>query len=242
MKMLIDKIKLKLLLEEKRDYINNSVDGIDTVITVIVYVISLLCCEFKPIFGINPIVLQTLAWVIAVLLLIYGIIKIVKSCKYKYNHNILFHDIENLDEILHKFSIVAIKDTYQDFANRFLLYYDNAWKCWFFFSFHTEEYQNEEQLIQRLSNSLKIDKDYIKIRYISDRLQPKYSERDHQNKVYQHSLYQGVVNQFSDEMKQLEFTIDGVRYKWFTISEMEADSNIMKKNADLISFVKEKIG
>lgn len=33
MKMLIDKIKLKLLLEEKRDYINHSIDGIDIVIS-----------------------------------------------------------------------------------------------------------------------------------------------------------------------------------------------------------------
>lgn len=176
MKMLIDKIKLKLLLEEKRD------------------------------------------------------------------HKRLFHDIENLDEILHKFSIVAIKDTYQSFANRFLLYYDNAWKCWFFFSFHTEECQNEEHLVQRLSNSLKVNNNCIKLHYISDRLQPKYSERDHQNKVYQHSLYEGIVSQFPNNMKQTEFTIDGVQYKWFTISEMEADSNIMKKNEDVVSFVKEKIG
>ena len=72
MKMLIDKIKLKLLLEEKRDYINHSIDGIDIVIS------------------------------------------------------------ENLDEVIHKFSIVAVKDNYNEYANRFLLYYDTAWRCWFF--------------------------------------------------------------------------------------------------------------
>ena len=178
MKMLIDKIKLKLLLEEKRDYINHSIDGIDIVIS------------------------------------------------------------ENLDEVIHKFSIVAVKDNYNEYANRFLLYYDTAWKCWFFSVFI---HQNEENIIQRLSNKLKIDTKYIKVQYISDRLQPKFSEKDQIHKVYQHSLFQGYIAQFPPNMKQDEFEIDGTKYRWWTIQEMEDDKTIMKVNRDVVSFVKEKI-
>lgn len=69
----------------------------------------------------------------------------------------------------------------------------------------------------------------------------KYSEKDHVNKVYQHSLYQGVVAKFPEIMKKDEFEIEGTKYKWWTIEEMEADENIMKKNGDVVSFVKEKI-
>ena len=38
-----------------------------------------------------------------------------------------------------------------------------------------------------------------------------------------------------------EFEIDGTRYKWWTIEEMEQDLEIMEKNKDVVSFIKEKI-
>lgn len=241
MKMLIDKIKLKLLLEQKRDYIKSSIDGVDVVISAVIYMVSLLCSKFNTVMGVNYRVISTLAWVLAVIFLIYGLRKIIISRENRYNHKTLFKDIENLDEILHKFSLVAIKDEFNSYANKVLLYYDNSWKCWFLFSFHTNEYQNEESILQRLSNKLKIDKDCIKINYISDRLQPKYSEKDHVHKVYQHSLYQCSVTRFPEIMKNNEFEIEGTKYKWWALEEMEADENIMKKNGDVVSFLKEKI-
>lgn len=241
MKLLIDKLKLKLLLEKKRAYIGNNLDGLDVLFTAIIYMISLLCSEFKDIFGINRYVIGTLAWGLAFGILFYGIYRLWRSRHCRYNHEILFHEIENLNEVLHRFSIVAVKDSFNPYPNRFLLHYDEVWKCWFFFSFHTSEYQNEENIKQRLSNQLKIDPRYISIQYISDRVQPKYSERDRVNKVYQHSLYQGIVAQFPDSLKQDEFELDGVRYRWWTIEEMEQDENIQEKNRDVVAFVKEKI-
>ena len=239
--MLIDKIKLKLLLEQKRNYIKSSIDGVDVVISAIIYMVSLLCSDFNTIMGIDQRVISTLAWVLAFVILFYGVRKIIISSGCRYNHNMLYKDIENLDEVLHKFSLIAIKDDFNDFANKILLYYDNSWECWFLFSFHTSEYQNEESILQRLSNKLKIDKSLMKVNYISDRLQAKYSEKDHVNKVYQHSLYQGVIAKFPEMMKKDEFEIEGTKYKWWTIEEMEVDENIMKKNGDVVSFVKEKI-
>lgn len=241
MKFLIDKLKLKLLLEEKKDYINHPISGIDTVITAVIYMVSLLCSDFKEIFGINKYIIRTLSWVLAVAILLYGIRQIWKSFRYKYDHHTLFTDIENLNEILHRFSIVAIKDSFCEFPNRFLLYYDDVWNCWFFLNFHTSEYQNEQNISQRISNQLKIDTGNIMIKYIADRMQPKYSERDKINKIYQHSLYQAIITEFPPFMKADEFTIEGIKYKWWTISDMEKDPEIWQKNNDVISFVKEKI-
>ena len=79
------------------------------------------------------------------------------------------------------------------------------------------------------------------IKYIADRMQPKYSERDKINKIYQHSLYQAIITEFPPFMKADEFTIEGIKYKWWTISDMEKDPEIWQKNNDVISFVKEKI-
>lgn len=242
MKLLINKLKLKLLLEEKRDSIRHSTEGIDIIISAILYIVSLLCSDFRSIGNVNALVIETLAWVIAVLLLLYGLYKIIYSHKHKYDHHMLYTDIENLNEIIHPFSIVAIKDTFNTYANRYLLYYDKAWDCWFFFSFHTAQQQNEESITRRLSNKLKIDPTDINIQYITDRLQPKFSEKDQINKVYQHSLYQGIIAQYPDFMTQDEFDIDGTLYRWHTIEQMEDDTNIMSKNKDVVSFVKEKIG
>lgn len=241
MKMLLDKIKLRLLLEKRRDHIKNKVEGIDILITALIYVVSLLCCEFKTVLGLDKMVIQTLAWVLAFAIIVYGVYKMIKSLKNRYNHEMLFGEIENLDEVLHKFSIVAIKDSFEKYANRFLLYYDDNWKCWFFFSFHTADYQNEESVIHRLSNKLKIDAKAISLAYVSDRIQPKFSEKDQVNKVYYHTLYVGTISKFSDVLKQKEFELDGIRYRWFTIEEMESDEVIMNKNKDVVSFVKEKI-
>lgn len=69
----------------------------------------------------------------------------------------------------------------------------------------------------------------------------KYSLKDSVNKVYQHSLYQAVMGEFSPELKEDSFVLDGVSYKWMTIAEMEADDRIMEVNKDVVSFVKEKI-
>ncbi|MCB6991784.1 hypothetical protein LI187_15040 [bacterium 210820-DFI.6.38] len=241
MKLLIDKIKLQLLLEKKRDYIRHPLEGIDILITAVIYIVSLLCSDFKPISNISSDRISTIAWGIAVLLVIYGSFKLWKSWKYKYDHEHLFHDIENLDEVLHRFSIVAVKDTFNQFSNRFLLHYDSNWNCWFFFSFPTNPEQNEESIIQRLSNQLKLPASTIRLHYITDRLQPKFSVKDNINKVYQHSLYQAWISDFLENMQKTEFTIEGVNFKWMTIEEMEKDDSIMKINHDVVSFIKEKI-
>ena len=242
-KLLIDKIKLQLLLEKKRDYIRHSLEGIDILITAVIYIISLSCSDFKPIGSISSDRISTIAWGIAVLLLIYGSFKLRKSWKYKYkyDHEHLFHDIENLDEVLHRFSLVAVKDTFNQFSNRFLLHYDSNWNCWFFFSFPTNPEQNEESIIQRLSNQLKLPASAIRLHYVTDRLQPKFSIKDNINKVYQHSLYQAWISDFPENMRKTEFTIEGVKFKWMTIAEMETNDSIMKINHDVVSFVKEKI-
>ena len=55
----------------------------------------------------------------------------------------LYDEMVANNEMEHPFSIVAIKDTFREFPNKYLLYYDNRWNCWFFFNFKTVE--NAEQ-------------------------------------------------------------------------------------------------
>lgn len=41
-------------------------------------------------------------------------------------------------------------------------------------------------------------------------------------------------------MTENEFYIDGIRYKWLSFTELEQDEDTMKKNDDIIAFVKTK--
>lgn len=241
MKLLIDKIKLRLLLEEKREYVGTKIEGIDTALAGIFFLLSLLCSDYHNIGSLDGIVIKTLAFVIGLAATLYGIKKIIVSLIYKYDHQVLYHDIENLNEITHPFSIVAVKDTFNEYANRFLLYYDKSWKCWFFFSFKTMEEQNEENIRVRLSNALHISKDNISLQYKAERIQPKHSIRDDVDKVYLHRLYQAKIASFSNEVRADEFEVDGVQYRWMTIEEMETDQTIMDINSDVVSMVKDKI-
>ena len=54
-------------------------------------------------------------------------------------------------------------------------------------------------------------------------------------------MYNDTRGEFSPEVKEDSFVLDGVSYKWMPIAEMEADDRIMEVNKDVVSFVKEKI-
>lgn len=41
-------------------------------------------------------------------------------------------------------------------------------------------------------------------------------------------------------MLQDEFYMEDVKYRWMSIKELEQDENVMKKNADVIAFIKSK--
>ena len=47
--------------------------------------------------------------------------------------------------------------------------------------------------------------------------------------------------QRSEKMKKDSFVVNGKRYYWMSVTEMEKDENIMEKNREVVDFVKEKI-
>lgn len=59
--------------------------------------------------------------------------------------------------------------------------------------------------------------------------------------MYDHSFYKVDIEK--EELLKLkinqEVLIDGRKYKWMSIADMENSDNILKKNGDIIYFVKE---
>ncbi len=69
-------------------------------------------------------------------------------------------------ETTHNHSIVAIRNSFEEFPNRFLVYYDTRWECFLFLNFKTNV-NNESFIINGLSHQLKTDRSaYIATVYI----------------------------------------------------------------------------
>ena len=138
----------------------------------------------------------------------------------------------------HNHSIIVIKDTFNEFSNRFLVYNDTKWDCKFFLNYK-ENINNESYIKEHLSNELKIPGDCINLKYVTSKIHEKYSESDKMNKIYSHKFYLADIVDFSEILKNDVFEIDGRTYYWMSMSELESDQNVLKKNNDIVSYVKE---
>lgn len=161
--------------------------------------------------------------------------------KKDYSAEKLYDEVADLNRLEHPFSIIGLKDSYNDFSNKYLLYYDTRWKCFLFPNIRTSENdsKNEENMIHDISNSLKIKQEQLTVKKVGERIHQKYSVSDRRMKWYHHTFYEMNVQEFPEEVKKARFDIDGKNYCWMSIAEMEQNSRIQEVNSDIVSMVKE---
>lgn len=132
----------------------------------------------------------------------------------------------------HEFSLIAIKNS----DGKYLQKFDERWTCWLFpYTRSTEN--NKENVDHYVSGLLKTP---IITRYVTNAKHCKYSVSDDAYKIYDHKLYEVLLSSVPDNMTANEFCIDGIRYKWMSVAELEKNEDVMKKNEDIIAFVKTK--
>lgn len=150
-------------------------------------------------------------------------------------------EIKNQNKIKHPFSIIAIKDEFQTYPGRFLVYYDNRWKCRLFLNYHTQESlpENEARIKIELSQDLHLNVSDIQIDYKDTILHKKFSHSDQCEKWYEYTIYQAHISNFPEAEQISSFEINGRQYYWMSLSEMERDQTIMEKNSDIVSYVKQ---
>ena len=156
-----------------------------------------------------------------------------------YNEKKMGQDIINLDQTAYHHSIIAIRDTFDSYPNRYLVYWDKRWKCWFFLNYPTQldEAKNISSIKEKISGALKVPVKDIRLEKKCEELQHKYSESHKEERYYDHAFYQGTIMAFTEVMKGDSFTIDHVSYQWMTIEEMKNDPDIRKKNLDVVEVV-----
>lgn len=138
---------------------------------------------------------------------------------------------------------MAVKG-YPSGSNYFLLYHDPRWNCDFFPYIKTQstEEKNSASIKAFLKSQLNIKPENIDLKKVGQRLQLKYSYPHKQNRLYDHTLYLAQINDLPKNMKAEHFQMpDGKQYRWATIHTMESDSEIQKRNGEVVEFVKESI-
>ena len=210
--------RLKLILSEHKDEIGNRViDGIEKVIAAIAFWIPMAIADFSK-------------WKTA------GVIK------NPFDKNKLYEEIEEENLMKeHPHSIVLIKDTFHSNDNRFLLYYDARWDCKLFPNYATitsDLAQDEKNITKHLQMELKISQDNLEGAFAFEKVHEKYSVSAKENRCYRHRFYQFLIKEFNKNIEQDSFEIDGKKFYWMSIAEMEQDKRIMEVNSDIVSMVK----
>ena len=150
------------------------------------------------------------------------------------------HDLLKITQILaehlsgkyHEFSLLAITNP----KDEYLQVYDERWKCWLFPYYKTED-PNKEKIDKHASDLLNMQ---VTTSYVTNALHCKYSESDQVYKQYKHTLYRLALSKVPECMAGDIFELNNQKYAWKSIQELEADSNVMDKNDDIIAFVKTK--
>lgn len=226
-------------MEKKKQFIGKNVVW-DSSLSATSFLLSVILATYEDFFGIPGIVLKTLFVILGLFFTGKSIVDIISSKKNNYTYEDLLSDINKLNEIAHNHSIVLIKESFQRFPNRFLVYEDKRWGCKLFLNYK-ENPNNEEFIKNHLSGDLKIELDDINLSYLGQRIHEKYSESAKEEKVYCHKFYIANINQFPDKITKDSFEIDGKKYRWMTITELEMDEEVQKKNRDILEFVKELV-
>lgn len=134
-----------------------------------------------------------------------------------------------------KHAIVVIKND----KNEYLQYFDERWNSYLFINYKLECDFTNKDIIENLSDELKINIKEIEFTYVTEKTHKKFSESAKKEKVYQHYFYTINIKNIPDIMKQKSFMLNSRKYEWYSFSELENDDRIQKVNSDIVGYIKE---
>lgn len=239
-RILLYESDLRLLLEKHREDIGRKAAWSD-IFAGVVFVSQSVFTSYFDLLGIPGVIWKGGFVLLGFAFAVRGIRITCSSRRHGFSHDALFEEIADMNKITHPFSIVAIRDSYNKYPNRFLLYYDERWSCWFFPNYKTTKSADDNipNICGRLSSQLKIPASSINLELKDEAVHEKYSRSDNVRKTYEHKLYNASIASFPDAEREDNFTVDGIRYRWMSIHDMENNHIIKEINSDVVSFVKE---
>lgn len=129
-------------------------------------------------------------------------------------------------------AIMVIKNE----KDEYLQYFDEKWNSYLFLNCKLPNGDDSIIVKDKISEKLNIDKELIGVSLVGKKQHKKFSESAKKEKEYIHYFYN--IN-LDTKLNDNEFEINGINYKWFSISDLMNDERIQKVNSDIIQFVKE---
>lgn len=129
-------------------------------------------------------------------------------------------------------SIIVIKNE----RNQYLQYFDERWNSYLFLNCKLPNGEDSNAVENKVADALKIDKKLIKVSLVGSKSHKKFSESAKIEKEYIHYFYN--VN-LDLKLNDNDFEIDGIKYKWFSYSDLLNDKRIQEVNSDIVQFIKE---
>ena len=115
-------------------------------------------------------------------------------------------------------------------------YFDEKWNCYLFLNCKFTEEEDSNIVKEKIANSLEIDTNKIQVSFVGKKQHRKFSESAKIEKEYIHYFYNVKID---TKLNDKEFEVKGLKYKWFSYSNLMKDERIKKVNSDIIQFVKE---
>lgn len=237
----IDEDKLRLFLADKKEKIERpKYSGIGEIISGISLAITLFLADFSLITFMNPLYFLIIVWLITIIICVYGVISLMKSISNVYTVENLFSEISELDpDMEHPFNIILIKNNRK--KGKYLLFKSKRWKCWLFPNYRCMEGVFNQSIEEEyICNCLKRDMNIlgdIDIEYLGNEKSYKFSVSDKVKKKYNFHYFM-ITNMNIQSNKKRAFRFNGKQYSWKTLDQMFANKNIVKKNQDVLDYVR----
>ena len=241
--------KLRELLESRSKYIGSSEIPYDSWAADAALLLSIIATDYKSVLGIPASYIKLAFCVILVAYTVYLARRTITARKDVYTHQNLYEDILNSSERPHSFCLVVLRNTFEPCANRYLLLYDERWKCSMFpyIKSGTSTETCEQRIKEYLSSHLGIPVDKINPVFRFEKEHQKYSVSDKVNKLYHHSFYEvdladSIFADATSRIRSPYFEIGGYSYTWMTVAEMHQNKNIMEKNGETVADISDYYG
>lgn len=237
----IDEKQLRLLLERKKGILERpKYSGMGEIISSVSLIVTLVLSDFSNITFVKPLYFKIIAWIIAITVLVYGIFTFIKSLVDTYSVDQLYSEIAGIDpKMEHPFNIVVIRNSCQ--KGKYLVFKSKRWNCWLFPNYHcsTSVFSKEEEL-KNVKDNIKRDlnvSEEFNLTYLGDETSEKYSVGDKFVKKF-HFFYFEVSDLKIDFSYKRTFRCNGKRYCWKTLDKMYSSKDIVKKNKDVLDYVR----
>lgn len=237
----IDEDKLKLLLKDQKNKIERpKYNGLSDILSGFSIILTLCFADFSQVTIINPLYFQIGAWILAICILLFGICSFIGSIRNFYSVDSLYSEIADLDpNTEHPFNIVLIKSSPE--SGKYLLFKSTRWSCWLFPNYHclASAFDIEAEKAH-INKCLKRDlnaSNNITITYLGNIISNKYSVGDKINKKYNFHFFEISTIEIQSA-KKYSFRSNGKKYCWKTLDQMYSSKNIVKKNSDVLDYVR----